>query len=160
MPSLAARCAVGGDLIEAGLNEPLPRPSNGRDSKLMIFDDHALTRAEVVEGSRWTGAVIDPERNARPPVSWSDGGCASVHSPGERGHVAKPGDGRSSDTHAQPIGFRRHLSKGRPGQGELLEAPQRRSTQVGTGPGRLFFGVMLPLRFRSAARQGPGDRRR
>lgn len=25
----------------------------------------ALTRAEVVEGSRWTGAVIDPERNAR-----------------------------------------------------------------------------------------------
>ena len=32
----AARCGAGGDLIEAGLNEPLPRPSNGRDSKPMI----------------------------------------------------------------------------------------------------------------------------
>ena len=30
-----------------------------------IGEHDALTRAEVVEGSRWTGAVIDPERNAR-----------------------------------------------------------------------------------------------
>ena len=30
-----------------------------------IGEHDALTRAEVVEGSRWTRAVIDPERNAR-----------------------------------------------------------------------------------------------
>jgi acetate kinase len=30
-----------------------------------IGEHDALTRAEVVEGSRWTGAVVDPERNAR-----------------------------------------------------------------------------------------------
>ena len=30
-----------------------------------IGEHDALTRAEVVEGSRRTGAVIDPERNAR-----------------------------------------------------------------------------------------------
>ena len=30
-----------------------------------IGEHDALTRAEVVKRSRWTGAVIDPERNAR-----------------------------------------------------------------------------------------------
>ena len=45
--------ALGGDLIEAGLNEPLPRPSNGRDSKLMIFDDRqAQTHAQLLRMAR------------------------------------------------------------------------------------------------------------
>jgi hypothetical protein len=40
---------VGGDLIEAGLNEPLPRPSNGRDSRPMIFDNRqAQTHAQLL----------------------------------------------------------------------------------------------------------------
>ena len=30
-----------------------------------IGENDALTRAEVVEGSRWLGAVLDPERNKR-----------------------------------------------------------------------------------------------
>jgi acetate kinase len=30
-----------------------------------IGEHDALTRAEVVEGSRWLGAVLDPERNMR-----------------------------------------------------------------------------------------------
>ena len=30
-----------------------------------IGEHDALTRAEVVDGSRWTGAILDPARNAR-----------------------------------------------------------------------------------------------
>ena len=30
-----------------------------------IGEHDAMTRAEVVEGSRWLGAILDPERNAR-----------------------------------------------------------------------------------------------
>jgi hypothetical protein len=40
-----ARCAVGSDLIEAGLNEPLPRPSNGRASRPMILNDRQAQNA-------------------------------------------------------------------------------------------------------------------
>ena len=44
-----ARCAVGSDLIEAGLNEPLPRPSNGRASRPMILNDRqAQTHAQLL----------------------------------------------------------------------------------------------------------------
>ncbi len=52
-------------------------------------------------------------------MSWSDRGCARVHNPGKRWHVAKAGDGRrrradQATRMRKPIGFRRHLSKGRP----------------------------------------------
>ena len=43
-------------------------PRGGIDALVFsagIGEHDALTRAEVVERSRWTGAVIDPERNAR-----------------------------------------------------------------------------------------------
>jgi acetate kinase len=41
-----------------------------------IGEHDALTRAEVIEGSRWTGAILDPARNAR-----SEGLISADHSP-------------------------------------------------------------------------------
>jgi acetate kinase len=44
-----------------------------------IGEHDAMTRAEVVEGSRWLGAVLDPERNARGNDRISaDGSAVSV----------------------------------------------------------------------------------
>jgi len=52
------------DLIEAGLNEPLPRPSNGRDSRPVIFDDRqAQTHAQLVrygtDVAKWGSRFVD-----------------------------------------------------------------------------------------------------
>ena len=63
-------------------------------------------------------------------MSWSDGGCARVHNPGKRWDVAKTGDGvhtraDQASRMRKPIGFRRHLSRGRAANvwapGELLQ---------------------------------------
>src|SRR5438876_6233803 len=51
------------DLIEAGLNEPLPRPSNGRDSGPMIFNGRqAQTQAQLSDGTdfaKWGRRLFD-----------------------------------------------------------------------------------------------------
>jgi hypothetical protein len=62
--SPATRCAVGSDLIEAGLNEPVPRPSNGRSSRPMILDDRqAQTHAQLLRYgtvvAEWGKQVVD-----------------------------------------------------------------------------------------------------
>jgi hypothetical protein len=43
-------------------------PQSGLDALVFsagIGEHDALTRAEVVDGSRWTGAILDPARNAQ-----------------------------------------------------------------------------------------------
>ena len=62
-----------------------------------IGEHDAMTRGEVVNGSRWIGAVLDPNRNSRGDfrISARQLGCFGLGSPDRRGaaHRAPNGDG-------------------------------------------------------------------
>ena len=74
-------------------------------------------------------------------MSWSDGGCARVHNPGKRWHVAKAGDGRrrradQATRMREPIGFRRRrvAGVGYPGTPRQTDEQKRKQVIESIGP--------------------------